>query len=80
VYANADSVAINLVLFNFGHVVSDVVHLAQLKIFDLTRQYLLEAVPDHMCQQLPVGEGEVCGTCHGVEVFLPLLGIKWRAD
>jgi hypothetical protein len=73
-------VAINFMLFNLRHVVSDVVHLAQLKIFDPARQYLLEAVPDHMRQQLPVGEGEVRGTCHGVEVFVPLLGIKWRAD
>ena len=67
-------------LFNFRHVVRDVVHLAQFVVFDLAYQNLVETLPYQVCQQLAIGEREVRGTRHGMEVCLALLRVEWRAN
>jgi hypothetical protein len=46
VNAEPQVVAVDLVLLNLRHVVSDVVNLMQIEVFDFAGQYLLETLPD----------------------------------
>ena len=70
VHADAKWVAVDIVVFELGHVVGDVIDLAQVPAPELACQNLLEGLSNLVGQHLAVAPGEIGRRDHGPDIVL----------
>ena len=79
-YAHFHFTAIALVLFDFSHIVGDVVNLVDVVIFDLASQHVFKTATNVMGEHLPVGKGVISGSLHRRQIILSFRAAKGSAD
>ena len=72
--------AVDVVRFQLGHVVGNVVDHTQIEPFDPAHQHLFKRFSGLMRQRLAIGPGEIGRSSHGRNVVLAFRRIDGRAD